>query len=134
MSNTSDELRFGAFLPLLLMGGALCIFFTWQLVITVQVRANTKRITEQQSELVIQSIQGEERMKRMMLDLIALAETDEEAAEIVQKFNIAFTPPSQQPLNLGSGTNAAPSSAAGPVLPAVPEAAEVIPEAAAPAE
>ncbi len=100
--------------PLLLVTISLAAILIWQIVLASQQRTGMYEAKRQlaeaiqkREELVKQSNQLQAKLQALVLDLLALGQTDEKARAIVQKYNIQQTTP------------AAPAAAAAlPVPPA----------------
>jgi len=105
MNNAQPTPRsYGPFWPLLLVAASLIALLALQLVIAVQIAAQQSagvvRLREQQAALVPQAAQAaqvEEKLKSMMIDLLHLAQTDDDAQRIVKTHGITYTPPQTPP-------------------------------------
>lgn len=77
----------------------LCVAFaallTWNTVGLAQQRAALLRMRDEQQAQLLQSVQANENVRQMMMDLLTLAELDSRAQAIVDKHGIKFTPPAQ---------------------------------------
>jgi len=125
MNSNASEQKYTAFLPVLLLSLSLVAFFVWNMVLTVRLRAGAARVRDQQEMMVLQAMQAEERMKRMMVDLLELAKTDEDAEAIVTKYNIVFNEPvsslTEAISGMGTGTVA---DVAAPLVTEAPTVAQ----------
>ena len=54
--------------------------------------APLKELHRMQADLAAQAVQAEDRLKTLMVDLIALSKTNSAALTIVRKYNIKFNP------------------------------------------
>lgn len=97
MNSQPAEKSSSLFIPFLLLGLGVIVLFGWNLWIAASQHAEGIRISAQQEVDGAQAARLEERLKLMMEDLVALAKTDTEAAAIVTRYKIAFTPPGQAP-------------------------------------
>ncbi len=84
----NDSQSSSSFLPVLLLNVALLILLTWQVVLSVQTRSNTKSMVEQRQQLVTQSTALQGNLERLVNDLLELAETDSDARAVVEKYQI----------------------------------------------
>lgn len=96
------------FLPTLMIGLSLLAMLSWQVLLGVRQYRAGLDVQDRQAMLMAQAGQAEEFLQALMMDLIELAKTDAAARDIVQRYNISFTPPAA----------AAPASA--PAAPAAP--------------
>lgn len=120
---------YSPFWPMLLVTLSLALVLLWNLILTVQQCIAAVRLRDQQESMVVQAAQAEERLKQMMVDLLLLAKTDPEAATIVSKYRIAFTPPAASASSVAANT-AAPVSA---TVEKAPAAKAAVPAEKAPA-
>jgi hypothetical protein len=97
-------------LPTLLMGISLLVMLSWQVFLGVRQYQVGQDVERRQDALLAQAAQAEEFLQGLMLDLIELAKTDPAARDIVQRYNISFTPP----LAPGAEGAAVPAPAAAP--------------------
>jgi hypothetical protein len=85
------------FWPVFLPSLAFAVFMAWQVTIGVRQYLNLIRLEEQQTLLAGQAAQSENQLRALMMDVLALSETNKAAAEIMRKYNVKFTPSPDQP-------------------------------------
>lgn len=88
------------FVPVLLLVLSVFCFLIYQVIVTAKqstvlkdTRDKLKVAIEQRDIPVKQSVELQAKLQSLAVDLIALAQTDEKAKEIVQKYNIQQTAP-----------------------------------------
>lgn len=86
-----------AFLPTLMIGLSLLAMLSWQVFLGVRQYRSGLEVVDRQVVLTAQAAQAEEFLQTLMMDLIELAKTDVAARDIVQRYNISFTPPAAAP-------------------------------------
>ncbi|MDA0576793.1 MAG: hypothetical protein O3B24_01705 [Verrucomicrobia bacterium] len=106
---------FSAFWPLCLLGASLFIFLGWQLTESIRQNQQLAIATKQQEALAGRAAQTESQLQSIMMDLLSLASTDDEAKAIVTKYGIRFNPPAAT-----EPTAAAPVAAPSPEEPLSP--------------
>ena len=104
----------GTFLPLALLSTSLLIVLTWNVYTGAREHYAALRTRDQLEQAGQQALQAEEKIKALFVDLLALAPTDPHAREVVQKYNVRFTPP--------AGTAAAAPATAPAAKPDAPDA------------
>lgn len=111
--------RFGSFWPLCLLALSVAVFMGWQTALSVRQYMASTRLADQQDLLEAQAVQTESKFQAIVMDLITLAKTDEDARNIVNKYGIKYNPPP---------TSVLPAEAVMPkpkTLPGVPDKVEV---------
>ncbi len=83
---------FTSFWPLCLMGVSLLLFLGWQLTAAIQQNRQLLVMSEQQEAMAGRAAQTEGQLQAVMMDLLQLADTDEDAKAIVTKYGIKFNP------------------------------------------
>ena len=93
--DTSDNLSIerDAFLPVLLLALSLLLFFIFQINNVTEQRTALKTAIDRQDQVVKQSRQIQDLLKNVALDLLNAAKTDDNAKQIVTKYNIQQQPP-----------------------------------------
>jgi len=91
----APEVRFSPFLPMLLLALCLLSLLSWNLFLVVNQRAEGQRLVAQLDLQLKQAAQTEQKLQVIMADLLELAKQDTQAAEIVSRYKIAFTPPAK---------------------------------------
>ena len=125
MNNARNDKPFDPFWPVALMAASIILFFIWNIVVTVRLRGGAVRLRDQQTAIVMQGVQAEERLKRMMIDLLEMSKTDPSAAAIAQKYRITFNPPTAGVPAAGPLPAPATNTVAeGPASPAEPDTAQ----------
>jgi len=82
------------FLPIALIGLSVIVILGQNFLQMREQQTALKQITDQQRPVVEQSRQVQMRFQKMMMDLLQLAQTDNDAKQIVTKYGIAVqTPP-----------------------------------------
>jgi len=82
-----------AFLPVLLLGLSLLLFFISQVTDLSSQRTTIMTAIQRQDDVVKQSRQVQGKLQSLALDLLETAKTDEAAQKIVGKYNIRQNPP-----------------------------------------
>lgn len=86
------------FWPVLLVALSLIIMLSYQFILVFGQRLALQKQIQQQSEVVTRANQTQNELQRLVVDLLALAETgDADAKAIVAKYKIANTAPAQAP-------------------------------------
>lgn len=96
MNNPSSQPSapvFSAFLPVLLLTLGVAIVLIWNLWIALNQHSAGVQIRARQDVQIQQAAQLEGKLRAMMGDLVDLARTDTDAAAIVKRYRIAFSPP-----------------------------------------
>lgn len=93
MSDYNDETVFDAFLPVTLVALSLIIILGWQIFNDLQTRSSWQAQYEQRKQLVDQSAKVQSGLEAMINDLLSLAETDNAAKAIIDKYQIKRTAP-----------------------------------------
>ena len=119
---------FSPFWPICLLAASVLVFLIWQVVGAARQHESLVSLGRQQAALAGQAAQTETQLQSLMMDLLQLAEQDEEARAIVTKYNIRFNPPAA---NAGALTNPPATNASARPAPAGESAVET-PAAAAP--
>lgn len=88
---------FSPFLPMALVTVSVLIFLGWQTAQSVRQHATLIRLSDRQELLASQAAQTENQLQALMMDLLQLAKTDEDARAIAAKYNIKFNPPQTAP-------------------------------------
>lgn len=101
-------------IPIVLLGVSLAAILVWQIVVTLHQRTGMYEAKRQlgaaiqtREDLVKQSNQLQAKLQTLVIDLLALAQRDEKAKAIVQKYNIqqtAPTAPALPPAPAATGT------------------------------
>lgn len=84
---------FSAFWPVFLLALSMAGFLGWQVSVAVRQYMGSLRLADQQAVVASQAANAEAKLQAVVLDLLKLAETDSDAREIADKYNIKFTPP-----------------------------------------
>lgn len=83
------------FIPVLLVSVAMIILLGYQLTIIFGQRSGLQKQIAQQTEVVTRAVQTQNELQRVVMELLALSETDADAKAIITKYKIASsTPPS----------------------------------------
>lgn len=85
------------FLPVLIGSLALVILLGYQLTIIFGQRSGLQKQITQQTEVVTRAVQTQNELQRVVMELLALAETDADAKAIITKYKIASSTPPQAP-------------------------------------
>jgi len=108
MNSDSTSSGGKSFLPIVLISLSLICFFLWQLKIISQNRDNLNTNKQKLDEFVAQNIprlddqvkkaeQIQSGLEKLVLDLLELAKTDNDAKAIVTKYNIQQNGPAASP-------------------------------------
>jgi hypothetical protein len=98
MNDQNKQNCAGPFLPILLIGLALCVLFIWQLDATSKQGTAFKSTIERQQQLVDQSKQVQGGLERLVNDLLDLAKAgDADAQAVVGKYGIKRQEPAATP-------------------------------------
>ncbi len=81
-------IRPDAFLPLTLLSISLVLIFIWQLSAISSQRTAFQSTIQRQEDLVSQSHKVQAGLEKLVNDLLDLAQTDNDAKEIVKKYGI----------------------------------------------
>ena len=112
--------RFGSFWPLCLMSASLAVFLGWQVALSVKQYMASTRLATQQDLLEVQAAQTESKLQALVMDLLTLAKTDEDARVIVNKYGIKYNEPQSAPALPTGLVEPQPKS-----MPGVPDKAEM---------
>ncbi len=85
--------EFNPFWPVSLIAVSLLVVLVWNTLLAVQQWHGGYRISVQQEIAVAQTVQAEDKLKAMMMDLIELSKRDQDAKSIVKKYNVTFNQP-----------------------------------------
>jgi len=91
----AQDVRFSPFLPMLLLALCMISLLSWNLYLVLNQRAEGQRLVAQLDLQLKQAAQTEQKLQVIMADLLDLAKQDKQAAEIVSRYKIAFTPPAK---------------------------------------
>lgn len=80
------------FLPIVLIAVSLIVVLGQNLLSVREQKSTLNQVVEQQKPAIEQSRQVQVHFKKMMMDLLQLAQTDAEAKAIATKYGITFTP------------------------------------------
>ena len=100
-----SEVTFSPFLPLTLVALSMVILLAWQSTSAFQQRRSLVQLQDRQNQVAAQAAQAEAQLQSLMMDLLELAKTDEDAQTIAAKYNIKFSPPPPAP-----GTSGPPAT------------------------
>ena len=89
----TEGLRFSVFWPVLLLGVSLLMVLAWEIWIGADTRRSAQQLQDQQVRVVDQSKQVQQNLEKLVRGLVDLAQTDEEARKLVNKFGIKVTSP-----------------------------------------
>lgn len=133
MENNTQEktaYTFDAFVPILIIAVSVLIFLMWNVAVLVRDLNNAMVVRTQQNMARAQAVGAEEQMKALMMELLGMSQADPDAKAIVDKYQIRFNAPAQQP---GGPQPAAAKPAPKPAAPAArkPDASTEKPEPAA---
>lgn len=78
---------------MLTLSVALVLLLGWQMILAWQTRSNLRQQFEQRQQLVAQSQLVQQNVQSLVNDLLNLAETDADAKQIVEKYNIRRNQP-----------------------------------------
>jgi hypothetical protein len=124
METNDNDIRsaLNPFWPMSFLAAAVIIFLAWNIVVGARQYVGGLRISDQQAAASVQAAQAEEKLRTMLMDLVALSKTDADAQTIVSKYQINFSPP-QQP----APEQKPPAPAPKPVKTPAPEGAKPSP-------
>jgi hypothetical protein len=91
----ASEARFSPFLPMLLLALCMLSLLSWNLYLVLNQRTDGQRLVAQLDLQLNQAARTEQKLQVIMSDLLELAKQDKQAAEIVTRYKIAFTPPAK---------------------------------------
>lgn len=120
-TSTSAGTPFSPFWPLIMLGVSVVLFMGWQVVMGARQHVDLLRLADQQNILATQAGQREAQLQSLMMELLDLAKTDDDAREIADKYNIKFNPPSAEPTALQEALKP-PTADIPPPAPANPAA------------
>jgi len=92
---SAPEVRFSPFLPILLLAFCMLSLLSWNLFLVLNQRTEGQRLVAQLDLQLNQAAKTEQKLQVIMSDLLELAKQDKQAAEIVSRYKIAFTPPAK---------------------------------------
>jgi|GEM_PF-3910366 len=88
--------QFTPFLPLFLLAASLLVFLVWQFTCLSRERSTLQQGIEERAKAVSQAPAAKERLEKLAVELLGVAQTSAEARKIVAKYNIQFTPHQKQ--------------------------------------
>lgn len=92
-SSSDFSIEKDAFLPVLLLGLSVLLFFVFQISQLAAQRGAIETTIGRQDQVVKQSRQIQDMLKGVALDLLNVAKSDDNAKAIVAKYNIQQQPP-----------------------------------------
>jgi outer membrane biosynthesis protein TonB len=127
-NNTPEKpaYTFDAFVPIILISASLLILLVWNVAVLVRDVNNAMLVRTQQNVARAQAVGAEEQMKALMMELLGMAQADQDAKAITDKYQIRYNAPAQQP---GAVQTPAPKPA--PATPRKPAASGEKPPATA---
>ncbi|MDZ4789310.1 MAG: hypothetical protein SH807_10250 [Blastochloris sp.] len=95
MTDSNSTSSCTVFLSLSLLAISLLLLLSWQLVISVQTKQNLQTQVDQpqRKQAMEESKKVQINLEKIVIDLMALSETDSDAKEIVAKHQIKRTKP-----------------------------------------
>ncbi len=97
IDNTPPVPGFYTLFPVTLLALSLAAVMGWLVIQGVREYRGMMEMADQQRQLAARSADAEMRLQAMVLDLLALAETNADAAAIVERYAISYTPPAATP-------------------------------------
>ena len=92
MDNPTPAKQFSAFLPVCLLAISSLLILFWNLKIVRDQHAASVQFVAQLDTQLAQALQAEVKLKQMMADLLDISKTDTDAATIVKRYGISFSP------------------------------------------
>ena len=96
---------FTPFWPLVLLAASLATVLLWNLVLASREYYQALRLRDRQVEAAAQAIATEQKLKALMMELLAMSEADRDAQAIVEKYQVRYN----------AAAPGAPRPAAGPL-------------------
>ena len=91
-ASASDLMLRNHFLPLVLLGCGFLVFLGWQVTRITRERTALQDSLTQREPAIVQAVETQKRLEKLVMDLLDVAKTNSEARRIVSQYNIQYNP------------------------------------------